>query len=67
MLFFTVNKILRNICKEEDKEKRIEKVDKLKQNNNIITDEKIIRTYFLKKDIITNEILIYIIVFTFIW
>jgi hypothetical protein len=50
-VIFTVNKILRNICKEEDKEKRIEKVDKLKQNNNIITDEKIIRTYFLKKDI----------------
>jgi hypothetical protein len=50
-VIFTVNKILRNICKEEDKEKRIERVDKLKQNNNIITDEKIIRTYFLKKDI----------------
>jgi len=50
-IIFIVDKMLKNICKEEDKEKRIEKVSKLKQNNSIITDEKIIRTYFMKKDI----------------
>ena len=48
---FIVDKMLKNICKEEDIEKRIQKVSKLKENNSIITDEKIIRTYFLKKDI----------------
>ena len=50
-VIFTVNNILKNICKEEDKEKRIDRVSKLKENNSIITDEKIIRTYFIKKDI----------------
>jgi len=50
-VIFIVDKMLKTICKEEDKEKRIQRVSKLKENNNIITDEKIIRTYFLKKDI----------------
>jgi len=53
----TMSKILKDICKDEDKEKRLERVSKLKEDNSIITDEKIIRTYFLKEEIkrISNE------------
>ena len=47
----TMKKILKDICKDEDKEKRLERVSKLKEDNSIITDEKIIRTYFLKEEI----------------
>ena len=35
----------------ENKEKRLQRVSELKQDNRIITDEKIIRTYFLKEEI----------------
>jgi hypothetical protein len=53
----TMSKMLKDICKDEDKEKRLERVSELKQDNRIITDEKIIRTYFLKEEIkrISNE------------
>ena len=53
----TMSKMLKDICKDEDKEKRLERVSKLKEDNSIITDEKIIRTYFLKEEIkrISNE------------
>lgn len=53
----TMSKMLKDICKDEDKEKRLERVSKIKEDNSIITDEKIIRTYFLKEKIkkISNE------------
>lgn len=43
-----IDLIINNICKNDD---RKEKIDKLKNNNDLILDHKIIKTYFIKEEI----------------